>query len=122
MSEISSQLFSEKDTQFVLSTNPGVQNLGVSLGPRNIWISQLSNRYKAMLRKCRIAQSKFRSGSGRNWKSSSGSGRNSKTHIGTSLERVYKNSIKQPKLSFRDFCGINKIEGFLFCKYAKKGN
>ena len=38
-----------------------------------------------MLRKCRIAQSKFRSGSGRNWKSSSGSGRNSKTHSGTSL-------------------------------------
>ena len=27
-----------------------------------------------MLRKCRIAQSKFRSGSGRNWKSTCGSG------------------------------------------------
>ena len=48
-------------------------------------MSEISSQLFFRERKCRIAQSKFRSGSGRNWKSSSGSGRNSKTHSGTSL-------------------------------------
>ena len=46
-------------------------------------MSEISSQLFFRERKCRIAQSKFRSGSGRNWKSSSGSGRNSKTHSGT---------------------------------------